>query len=442
MSAAATKKRTELDFSLLADEFLAQLEEGSQGKLVAYQGTFFLWEGVVYREVLKEDLRSRILSWLSATEYSSYPPHAGFVLEHVRGKVLIDTEADIPCWIGLNPPIGHSDCVAFANGILDLRTRTLVPSTPQWFSTICLPYEYNPEAKCQKWEAWLKDRLGEQDVIEMVQEFAGYCLTHDTSQQYCLIVTGEAGSGKSTMTEILAALVGDENTSYLDVDGFRSAFGLEGIEGKALNITDEGGNFSAKVEKNLKWYTGGKRFPIGRKYKPTLSVIPTAKLIINCNQIPAINDPSNGLYRRLLIVRFTKPLIRSEMRRAHVDALLAEAQGIFNWALEGRRRLLERGTFAPSKDSEQTVAQVAIESQAHRQFAEHGLKEDPASTLSTKEVWTRFQKFCEEEHLSNDSISVSLLGNEIKRVFPSVVWDRHNLKGRRQRGFKGIAFRE
>jgi putative DNA primase/helicase len=36
--------------------------------------------------------------------------------------------------------------IAFENGLLDLESFKLDSHTPAWFSSVCLPYAYDPEA--------------------------------------------------------------------------------------------------------------------------------------------------------------------------------------------------------------------------------------------------------------------------------------------------------
>ena len=78
-----------------------------------------------------------------------------------------------------------------ARGILNLVTRELLPHDPRFFTTNCLPLDYDREApEPKRWlqfleELWPADEDGtwDEEAEETLQEIVGYLLTSDTRQQ-------------------------------------------------------------------------------------------------------------------------------------------------------------------------------------------------------------------------------------------------------------------
>jgi hypothetical protein len=66
---------------------------------------------------------------------------------------------------------------------------------------------------------------------------------------------------------------------------------------------------------------------------------PFAKHSLGVDKIPIITDNSHGIWRRIVVIDFLRTFSEEEMDRDLEGKLIREPSGIFNWALEGYRRL-------------------------------------------------------------------------------------------------------
>jgi putative DNA primase/helicase len=115
-----------------------------------------------------------------------------------------------------------TDLVACRNGVLHLVTRELQPHDPLFFTTNCLPLDYEATApKPKRWlqflaEIWPEDKDGyyDQEAEDTLQEIFGYLLTPDTRQQKIFLVIGPPRSGKGTIVHTLVRLLGEENCVF------------------------------------------------------------------------------------------------------------------------------------------------------------------------------------------------------------------------------------
>src|SRR4051794_26626942 len=110
----------------------------------------------------------------------------------------------MPSWLGDGEAKERGGWVAVKDGILDLdrllegETDVLRPHSPEWFSAVKLPYGFDANAACPKWTAFLQKNLeGDAERIALLQEWFGYSLLPDTSQQKFLLLHGEGSNGKS-----------------------------------------------------------------------------------------------------------------------------------------------------------------------------------------------------------------------------------------------------
>jgi putative DNA primase/helicase len=152
--------------------------------------------------------------------------------------VLID-EVELGGWIG-DPGIGYPplDMAACPNGLLDLRSRTLCPTTPRYFATTSLGVNYERAAPSPtRWLTFLRQLWPKDDQsIAALQEWFGYLLTPDTRQQKIMLLVGPKRSGKGTIMRVLKALLGEDSIAAPTLASLGTNFGLWPLIGKIAAI--------------------------------------------------------------------------------------------------------------------------------------------------------------------------------------------------------------
>ena len=84
------------------------------------------------------------------------------------------------------------------------------------------------------------------------------------------------------------------------------------------------------------WVTGREVYKRPSKFKPY------AKHYLGMNTLPEIEDNTHGMWRRIYVIEFPYKFSESEADVELTGKLLDELSGIFNWALEGYRRLRDQ----------------------------------------------------------------------------------------------------
>ena len=75
------------------------------------------------------------------------------------------------------------------NGMFDLETFTLVEHSPEFYSSIQLPITLKRDVDCPNFKKFLGQCFsGDEEAINLAQEWAGYLLTAETRAQKALIL--------------------------------------------------------------------------------------------------------------------------------------------------------------------------------------------------------------------------------------------------------------
>src|SRR5207253_1165563 len=109
----------------------------------------------------------------------------------------------------------------------------------------------------------------------LLQEFMGYLLIADTSQQKMLLLVGPRRSGKGTIGRVITALVGPGNMVGPTCNSLAGTFGLQGLIGKSLAIVSDArfhGECVPILVERLLCITGEDTISVDRKFLPPVTL--------------------------------------------------------------------------------------------------------------------------------------------------------------------------
>ena len=137
--------------------------------------------------------------------------------------------------------------LAFPNALVHLpgfaagNDDDRIEPTPRFFSTHCLPFDFDPMAPAPpRWLEFLHQVLGDDvEAKNLLQEWFGYCLLPDTSQQKILMLVGPTRSGKGTVGRVLAGLLGPESVAGPSFGTLAGQFGAQSLVGKSLAVVGD-----------------------------------------------------------------------------------------------------------------------------------------------------------------------------------------------------------
>jgi putative DNA primase/helicase len=331
-----------------------------------YAGYWYRFDGKKYAKIEEKTfVRGDLYSFLKGKTYRTFAAKGEVVIKPYEADAhkisnIMDAltmtcpiYADAPCWLDDTAHARPQDIVTFENGLLILPQCELIPASPRFFSMTAAPYNWNPVAKCERWLKFLKEIFpNDPEKISLLQEWFGYNLVADTSQEKLMFFVGRPGAGKGTVLEALRAVLGSNQVASTSFDTLVSDFGLQPLLGKLAailpdaHITRRGD--PAKALQVLKEISGRDSIGVNRKNKEFLADHKlSCRFTISVNSMPDLPDHERSLDRRLLLLHFGESFIGREDTGLK-DRLTEEAPGIATWAIEGLLRLRRIGFTSPS----------------------------------------------------------------------------------------------
>jgi P4 family phage/plasmid primase-like protien len=383
-------------------------------------------------------------------------PEARKVTKSLITNVLEATASinTIPGSIELNthiPTRERKNWIAMENGIVDVDALiddaeiedVLLPHTPDWFSTVCLPYKFDPDAKCPIWELFLQRCMGgDQTLIDVLQEWTGYLLLPDTTHQKFLVNEGEGGNGKSVFLAGLQAMLGPDNCSHVTLEKFANRFDLTDTLGKLANLCGDMGEIDRVSEGHLKSFVSGDRMFFDRKGISGMNCVPTARLIFNTNNRPRFSDKSSGIWRRLILIPWRTTISKAE-RIIGMDQVTwwqnsGELPGIFMWAVIGLHRLQAQKAFTYSPVVEEEIAAYRREVNPAREFLLEHVEASESSALRCSTLYHFYRVWADQQ--GNQPMSAAVFGKEVARTFSGSTRERRGGKSDRYWVYSNVRF--
>ncbi len=446
----ASEERSRFKYVDAADQFLRK----HGAPLAFWANDYWEFTGTHYRNLGSyNDLQLLIDQWLMADEGDCTLPISNFTVGEIerrcRARCFLAKDQAMPARIGES--VKHPACAVLQNGVLDLDPckddddPVLLPHSEMWFSTGALPYEYDPAATCPMWEKFLTDCLqGDQQRINLLQEWFGYCCTYDTSYEKALFMEGPGGNGKSQAMEVLRQLVGVSNVSSIPLHKLDERFQTYGLHGKLINICSESDAGARVPVATLRHLITGDDFQFERKGIDTFSAKPTARFVISMNQRPTFADPSNALWRRILLMPWTysvpKDKIVLDLGRKMAKA---ELPGIFNWAVAGLRRLWKQGHFTESTVVQAATDSLRAQSDPIRNYLLDHYELVPGNVFLKDDLWKECLTAATRGELTlpRDYTAVRF-ALDVQRVFVSIAEGRRRIGGTNRRVWENLKRKE
>lgn len=349
----------------------------------------------------------------------------------------------------------RNDIIAFSNGVVDFRNKTGIPQLhpfdPMFDVVDIHPYKYDPNAKGEKWQRFLREVLPRKEDRHILQMFLGLGLVQTTEAydrspdaprgtvELCLILLGGGANGKSVLFNVICALFGKRYMSSVDYDVL-TADGEEGMRGRypirnaVFNWSTDSDprKFGKKNTAMFKRICSGEPIQyraIGQNIMETSS---SPYLIFSMNELPTPADQSRGFLRRLQFVSFdvTIPKARQDPDLAY-KIIKTDLSGVFNWVMRGSKEIRRRHFQFPDSDGslKQKILAFLPENPeaawklAYRVRAESIAPGELSIYVSTTTCYNSYKKFCKDNNVKEALImnptafghAMTRLGFERKR---------------------------
>jgi putative DNA primase/helicase len=288
--------------------------------------------------------------------------------------------------------------INFRNGTLDISQSTERLREFQKADNLRyrLPFDFDEQASCPMFDKYLLRVLPDPQSQNVLSEFLGWIFLRDLKLEKALFLLGSGHNGKSVFFEVINALLGDQNVSNM---GLSSLSKLENRFVLGPVLLNFGSEINDRCDVDLfKKLTSGEPVEARRRYKDTYIMRDYARLAFAANVLPANIEHTEGFFRRFLIVPFLQTISAEEKDPDLARKIIeAELPGIFNWVMQGLRRLRTTRRFSTCQASENAIASYRKEHDTVALFLdESGLQSSPDGKLSKDQVYTEYRRYCSD----------------------------------------------
>jgi len=300
------------------------------------------------------------------------------------------TELDADPWLLATP-----------NGVLDLKTGSLSPGKPAQCITRAMPYPYDADAECPRWESFLSEIFaGDDSLVAFVQRAIGYSLTGRTEEQCFFLCWGTGANGKTVFLSALLNMFGEQGrkTPFSTLEshrGERQTNDIAALVGRRLVVADESQLGQRLDESRVKALTGGDAISVRLLRKEFFTYTPAYKIWLATNHKPNIRGTDHGMWRRVRLIPFEVRFDEENRDPQLADKLKSEATGILAWAVRGCLEWQRIGLDPPAKVLQATEA-YRKEMNIVGQFLDECTERAAGESVKAKDIYRSYDAWCKE----------------------------------------------
>ena len=292
------------------------------------------------------------------------------------------------------------DLLNCMSGTINLAANRVSEHSRADYLTHLAPVNYDPEATCPTWLAFLERVMdGNQRLIEYLRRAAGYSLTGHTREQCLFMLYGSGANGKSTFLETLCDVWGEyamrtQFSTWLASDRGEPSNEIARLAGVRMVVSNEAEGGARMAESLVKQVTGGDRIRARFLYHESFEFLPAFKLWVAVNHKPTIRGTDEGIWRRIRLIPFEVVIPPEERDSRLRDHLRMELQGIFAWAVRGAFEWFAAGLMDPPEVVAATLSYRESQD-AIREWIDECLTKVARETVTAADLYRSYKNWAE-----------------------------------------------
>ena len=328
-------------------------------------------------------------------------------------KLLKNLTRTRELYVDENDMDAMEEFIAVENGLVNLKTRDLVPNAPDALMVKYCNVRYDPSADCPTWRKCVSTWFGSEEVAWYMQKVLGKMLAGRPDEEAFYLLIGDGANGKSSFLETISEVMGGYSKTVIGRKGTPASghradiVRLQGARFVYCSETGSGESFRAA---DLKRISGGDKISARGAYAAEVKEFPARfTLFIATNFAPNMQGADNAMRRRIRLIDFphdfeNDPKYRAMRIKGLSRVLKAERSGIFNWLLEGREGELKEGLAVPKSVQDASNAYVDSHDLVTQWFDERCEigRPEKENDPSTKDL---FESYCQWLESMNEPTS-------------------------------------
>lgn len=267
------------------------------------------------------------------------------------------------------------------------------PVTRKDYVSKRLPYPLE-KGSIEAWDLFMSTAYDPEEREKIEWAIGAIVAGEAKNIQKFLVIYGEAGSGKSTVLDIIQKLFAGYYTTFESkaLGSNNNTFATESFRGNPLVAIEHDGDLS-RLEDNTKLNSlvSHEEMTFNEKYKATYTARSNAFVIMGTNKPVRITDGKSGLLRRLVDVRTSGRTLPIDQYRAVIARVDFELGAIAHHCLEVFR------ATGPNRYLSYKPTRMQIETDIFFNFVEENFyvfRQQDGTTLT--QAWEMYKNFCDE----------------------------------------------
>jgi len=289
------------------------------------------------------------------------------------------------------------------NGVIDLRTGQHLFNLPEMRITRYCNAGFADNAACPQWLRFLDQIFtSDTETIKCVQRLLGCTLLGLATEEILIICYGHGSNGKSVFSNVVHKIMGGYaitappsllTARRQDDTGPRNDLAaLAGARYVSINEMQAGDRLDEQVVKML-----AGREPISARFlhQEFFEFTPSFTPWLRTNHKPIITGLDDGIWRRLVLLPFSRKFSDDEKDPALEQKLLDEQDAILMWMVKGAQLYLQDGIrLSPRMRSE--LGTYRTESDLLGEFLADQITPDPTGKVPQSLVYSSYRGWCED----------------------------------------------
>jgi putative DNA primase/helicase len=289
------------------------------------------------------------------------------------------------------------------NCVIDLRTGMRYFNQPEMRITRYCNAGFSEDATCPQWLRFL-DEIFKHDAetIACVQRLLGCTLLGLATEEKLIICYGHGSNGKSVFSNVVHKIMGGYSITAppslltarrQDDTGPRNDLAaLAGARYVSINEMQAGDRLDEQVVKML-----AGREPISARFlhQEFFEFTPSFTPWLRTNHKPIVTGLDDGIWRRLVLLPFSRKFTDDEKDPELEQKLLDEQDAILMWMVEGAKFYLQEGMIKLSPRMRSELGTYRSESDLLGEFLSDQCTPDQTGKAFQSNVYTSYRNWCE-----------------------------------------------
>lgn len=395
----------------LAELTLRRKYDNGKNLIMNYNGQFWYYNGKYWQTVIKEYVGKHITEQLlKLREKMSIKQSENELVSNaisIIGKLTAQKDDQLGLADEPKPVI---NCL---NGELWLNSKGEYKFRKHKASSHLVnlnKVKFDPKAECPVYEKALKETFKNlpdcDDVIRHFYEVIGYILHPEKSPAKWFLLRGNGSDGKTTQMKIISALLGSavlpESIERFSTGSFADSHATSSLVGKLLVYDDDLNKNIVLPDGTLKKLSEDGQITANPKGYQPFTFTKVCTVVMCCNGTPKTKDISKGFRRRAMVIPFDRGFTKEEQDPSILKYIIKnELSGVLNKALEGLKRLKQRGYFQEPiscKDAKNSWLDSANSTAGFIRDCVEITKQFNTDKVSLNDLYMAYCNYCDEQN--------------------------------------------